>query len=841
MKIFSPPRAAAQSTSPTPKSIHNATYNRVAMWRLGLACALWCVCAVAHAGGLDLTGSYTWTDMSDTTGEVFTSDAQITGGSNGTFSWTWYGGAWNGNGTVNGTTWTLSGSSGSYSASWKGTISQSGNQVTLTGNWSQSDGQVGTTKAVGTVAADHLAFSVQPTTAAAGQSITPPVTVQILNAQNQLDTSATDSISLALISPPNVSAAALGGTTVTAAAAGVAQFSNLSVNMPGQGYTLVATDTNAAGASSSAFNIMGCTQAGVPGQLCVTKTASPPAATVSDHGDSYGLAYQVTLQNGTASALSAITITDTVTPAFNIAAPTSPIGTPSSDPISWPDQESRCKGSVDCTDAVPATITWSHSLPSVPAGGSLAPPLNYTLQTPIVTVRNGSTIESIKDWVDQQDGWGTTSATVTASAIQLSGGNLIFSDAPEFLEAGTTVDYTNEGIVGISMDDSVEGVLYKQTNTVNGGALTSSGNFRLYLNHENRTNRDKDIYFVLTNSSAAAVRVTASRVGLASAPGDPVAAGQAALAAYLNGNSASAPILAEDQPCTGSGAATSIPARASCAFFVAPLGAKKNGGAADVVNLIDDLYTSGPVQVGVVVVNVESVPAFESDPLHYHFKGAAQSTRNYLTDVGLGNFGETHVHGTFPYNTVSVAIPYDVSQGSRFGWLLGNKPAKSRLEYLPALDMYGPNQVLNQGDLINGGNYGVEYFVTISPFNAESGMATQVLLNPRGAGLQPNNTRNAFAAVMTTSAASEPFYVPTPDGNKEDNFIKKNKNIAVGVGYIAGNDSLTLDLIPPAGDATPVAVVLAPAYVKNTVTATSSGISSESAVKIVQLPDPNAN
>jgi hypothetical protein len=48
-------------------------------------------------------------------------------------------------------------------------------------------------------------------------------------------------------------------------------------------------------------------------------------------------------------------------------------------------------------------------------------------------------------------------------------------------------------------------------------------------------------------------------------------------------------------------------------------------------------------------------------------------------------------------------------------------------------------------------------------------------------------------------------------------------------------------LIPPAGDATPVAVVLAPAYVKNTVTVTSSGGSSVPAVKIVQLPDPNAN
>src|SRR5438132_5483606 len=89
--------------------------------------------------------------------------------------------------------------------------------------------------------ATKLSFSQQPTSAAAGASIAPAITVQVQDANGTLVANSTASIGMAIGTNP--SGGTLSGTTSVSAVAGVATFSNLSINNVGTGYTLQATST----------------------------------------------------------------------------------------------------------------------------------------------------------------------------------------------------------------------------------------------------------------------------------------------------------------------------------------------------------------------------------------------------------------------------------------------------------------------------------------------------------------------------------------------------------------------------------------------------------------------
>src|SRR5437867_2458540 len=83
---------------------------------------------------------------------------------------------------------------------------------------------------VSTAAADHLAFSQQPTHTTAGAAISSVVTVRVLVGFNNLTTS-TASVSVAANGPGAFSGAS---TTSAAASGGVASFGNLHLNTAGR-------------------------------------------------------------------------------------------------------------------------------------------------------------------------------------------------------------------------------------------------------------------------------------------------------------------------------------------------------------------------------------------------------------------------------------------------------------------------------------------------------------------------------------------------------------------------------------------------------------------------------
>jgi hypothetical protein len=118
-------------------------------------------------------------------------------------------------------------------------------------------------------AASKVVFGVQPSTTVAGTAISPAVTVQVQDAGGNLVTGSTAAIALAMGANPGTGT--LSGGAAVAAVNGVATFSALSINKAGNGYTLAASSTGLAGATSTAFNIV----AGSVSAAQSTVSASP--------------------------------------------------------------------------------------------------------------------------------------------------------------------------------------------------------------------------------------------------------------------------------------------------------------------------------------------------------------------------------------------------------------------------------------------------------------------------------------------------------------------------------------------------------------------------------------
>ena len=115
-----------------------------------------------------------------------------------------------------------------------------------------------------------LAFSQQPTNALTQAAITPAVQVTVEDAGGNTVTSATNPVTLSLLSGTGLA----GALTVTPQN-GVATFSNLTVSTAGSGYTLFATSPNLTSATSATFTIS------APGTAAPTVAVAVTPATVS--------------------------------------------------------------------------------------------------------------------------------------------------------------------------------------------------------------------------------------------------------------------------------------------------------------------------------------------------------------------------------------------------------------------------------------------------------------------------------------------------------------------------------------------------------------------------------
>jgi alpha-tubulin suppressor-like RCC1 family protein len=111
-------------------------------------------------------------------------------------------------------------------------------------------------------AATQLVFTVQPSNTTARAPITPAVQVTARDALGNPATSFTGDVTVAIGTNPG--GGTLSGTTTVAAVAGVATFSDLSIDKSATGYTLVASAAGLSGATSAAFTVEALTLPAAP-------------------------------------------------------------------------------------------------------------------------------------------------------------------------------------------------------------------------------------------------------------------------------------------------------------------------------------------------------------------------------------------------------------------------------------------------------------------------------------------------------------------------------------------------------------------------------------------------
>jgi hypothetical protein len=152
--------------------------------------------------------------------------------------------------------------------------------------------------------ATQLVFTAQPLSSVAGTVITPAVEVTLQDASGNTVTSFIGHVTVDIGANPGTGN--LSGTLIRVAEAGVATFSDLSIDKAGIGYTLTASSTDLSDAISAAFDIV----------------AGPPAILVGISGDN-----QTALPTSTLATDPEVRVTDVlsnpvsgVSVAFNVVA-----------------------------------------------------------------------------------------------------------------------------------------------------------------------------------------------------------------------------------------------------------------------------------------------------------------------------------------------------------------------------------------------------------------------------------------------------------------------------------------------------------------------------------------
>ena len=182
--------------------------------------------------------------------------------------------------------------------------------IQTAGSYSLSANSAGFTAAnsntfvVSAAAASQLAYGQQPSNAAAGQAITPAITVQIEDAFGNLVTTSSAQVALAINANPGSSTLSGGGAV--AAVNGVATFAGVSLDKVGSGYTLDATSSGLSTATSTTFDI----SAGTPAQLVYTTQPASNANIAA--GTGIDLVVEVRDASGNLVSTDASTVTVTI-------------------------------------------------------------------------------------------------------------------------------------------------------------------------------------------------------------------------------------------------------------------------------------------------------------------------------------------------------------------------------------------------------------------------------------------------------------------------------------------------------------------------------------------------
>lgn len=160
-------------------------------------------------------------------------------------------------------------------------IDKSGTGYTLTAAANGLTGATSSTFNITPAALSQLAFTVDPSNATAGATITPAVKVAGQDAFGNTVTSFTGSVTIAITPGSGTAGAILSGTLTVTAAAGVATFSTLSIDKAGLDYHLTANSGAQTSSPSAIFGITAGAATHVsfdqqPTSTTVNTTIAPP-------------------------------------------------------------------------------------------------------------------------------------------------------------------------------------------------------------------------------------------------------------------------------------------------------------------------------------------------------------------------------------------------------------------------------------------------------------------------------------------------------------------------------------------------------------------------------------
>jgi hypothetical protein len=301
---------------------------------------------------------------------------------------------------------------------------------------------------------NKLAFFVQPANTVWGSVVTPAIQVEVQDAAGNRVTTATDEITLLIETNPNPSSGFLSGTTVAAAVAGVATFSDISITQSGAGYTLVALGSGLISVISNAFDI-------TPAPTTTAITASTPNP--STVGQGVVVSYSVTSTAGTPTGN--VTVSDGVDSCVATVAA-------GSCTITFPTEGAR---TLTATYAGAANYLTSsgnaaHQVNSVPAVTLTAAPTSIAEAAGVSTVTATLSVLSGLDVTVTLGFTGTatnaTDYTISATTILIPAGSL--SDSVTVTAVQDALDEPDETVIVdiASVTNGTEPIVQQQTITI---------------------------------------------------------------------------------------------------------------------------------------------------------------------------------------------------------------------------------------------------------------------------------------------------------------------------------------------------------------------------------------
>ncbi|HKC46391.1 MAG TPA: invasin domain 3-containing protein, partial [Gemmatimonadales bacterium] len=166
--------------------------------------------------------------------------------------------------------------------------------------------------------ATALGFTVQPLDAASGAFISPPVQVTAFDVKGNVATGFTGNVTMVIATGTGKPGASLSGTKIKAAAAGVATFSDLSIDSAGTGYELTATATGPSSATSNSFMISASSISPT------NSTVTVSTGTITASSGSSATTITVTARDGSGNPVSGATVVFAASPTTgNILTPPS--------------------------------------------------------------------------------------------------------------------------------------------------------------------------------------------------------------------------------------------------------------------------------------------------------------------------------------------------------------------------------------------------------------------------------------------------------------------------------------------------------------------------------------